>query len=236
LPLRVYPQLLFSSIAPPRAQTNRDDRLAPWDAWNVAACSACKPRAIGHFSAGQINVTTPISELCDDRFSGKPKAVDIRSCDNMLSCMKANHDPIQELVLGIFHLDDLLKACANEITRPAGQTGARWQVMNAIISTPRTVAEIARFKKVARQGVQRIVNELVAEGFAATQRNPEHSRYPLIDLTEKGRSALRSIEHQRSQWQGEVRKHLGEEIKPEVLDFLKRFTVAISKTMATGGK
>jgi DNA-binding MarR family transcriptional regulator len=185
---------------------------------------------------GKINISTPLSEPCDARFSGKPKAVDFHSRDNMLSSMENNHDPIQELVLGIFHLDDLLKACANEITRPAGQTGARWQVLNAITSTPKTVAEIARFKKVARQGVQRIVNELVAEGFAATQRNPEHSRYPLIELTEKGHLALRSIEYQRSQWQGEVRRHLGEEIKPEALDFLRRFTVAISKTMATGGK
>src|SRR3954453_9851548 len=117
----------------------------------------------------------------------------------MLSYM--NESSLREFVLNIFRLDDLLKLTANHITAPAGQTGARWQIFNALAETPKTAAEIARIKNVSRQSVQRIVDELVAENVARLIQNPKHKRFPLIDLTSKGQKALRKIELSRALWE-----------------------------------
>jgi DNA-binding MarR family transcriptional regulator len=151
--------------------------------------------------------------------------------DNMLSHMSVRDDPVQRLARQIFRLDDLLKAGANEIARPAGQTGARWQVLNAVRWDPKTVADIARSKNVSRQGVQRIVNELVAEGLLIPTKNPKHSRYPLIELTKEGIATREHIERQRIIWTAEVRRHLGEDPPRAVIDFLSRFTDAIISTV-----
>lgn len=153
--------------------------------------------------------------------------------DNMLSSMTAEiNDAIQGLVLRIFRLDDALKAAANRISEPAGQTGARWQVLNALDDGPKTVAEIARLKNGTRQGVQRIVNELVADGATTTNENPKHRRYPLICLTSQGRAALETIRSERERWTTAVSAALGHEVDPAVLRFLDRFRAAVETTLS----
>jgi len=139
---------------------------------------------------------------------------------------------IQDLILTIFRLDDVLKAAANRISEPAGQTGARWQVLNALDGGPKTVAEIARIKNGSRQGVQRIANELVAEGSAALNENPRHRRYPLVCLTPQGRAALEMIRSERERWTAAVSAVLGHEVDPAVLHFLDRFRIAVETTLS----
>jgi DNA-binding MarR family transcriptional regulator len=141
------------------------------------------------------------------------------------------HDAIQELIVRIFRLDDALKAVANRISRPAGQTGARWQVLNALDDGPKTVAEIARLKNSSRQGVQRIAKELVEDGATAIKANPKHRRYPLVCLTPQGEAALRAIRSERQRWTAEISAALGGEIDPAVLRFLDRFHAAIETTL-----
>jgi DNA-binding MarR family transcriptional regulator len=58
---------------------------------------------------------------------------------------------------------------------------------------PRTVPQIARTLGVARQSVQRLVDEAVALGYLATIDNPEHRRSRLVELTERGREAFEAL-------------------------------------------
>ena len=94
------------------------------------------------------------------------------------------------------------------------------------------MAEIARIKNSARQGVQRIVNELVAEGIVETKPNPKHSRYPLVQLTAQGEETLQGIRVARRLWAEDLLAALGGELDPETLRFLERFQVAVKKTLA----
>jgi len=144
---------------------------------------------------------------------------------------KQDTDSVQELVRQIFRLDDALKATANAITRPAGQSGARWQVLNALVVEPRTVAEIARLKNASRQGVQRIINELHAEQIVRSKVNPKHQRFPLYEMTTSGKQALRLIEQQRKKWSAVTLKKIGGEIDPSVVLFLKRFQSAVEEIL-----
>lgn len=140
-------------------------------------------------------------------------------------------DLIQRLVLSIFRLDDLLKEAANHIARPAGQTGARWQVLNALQDGPKTVADIARSKNVARQGIQRIVNELLAEGVVEARSNPRHARYPLIASTPAGLAARELILENRRRWIAGISGGLEGELTEETLLQLDRFQAAVEKTL-----
>jgi DNA-binding MarR family transcriptional regulator len=144
---------------------------------------------------------------------------------------RQDEERMQALVLKIFQLDDLLKAAANEIARPAGQTGARWQVLNALDQGPGTAADIARLKQTSRQGVQRIVNELLHEGVVAAGPNPRHRRYPLLQLTARGRAVLEEIRRQRGVWTAQVLQRLEGGVDEAAVDFLGRFQAAVETVM-----
>jgi DNA-binding MarR family transcriptional regulator len=62
-----------------------------------------------------------------------------------------------------------------------------------------------------RQGVQRIVNELVAEGYVALEPNPHHRRASLVVLTEKGREAYAAADRLQTPWVNALVKGLGAE-------------------------
>ncbi len=104
------------------------------------------------------------------------------------------------VITNIFLLDNRLREIANQITAPAGQTGARWQVFNALESEPLTVAEIARRKNVTRQSIQRLADELAAEGQLRFEPNPFDNRAQKARLTPKGQKTLKALQKARVDW------------------------------------
>ncbi|MBB3612832.1 helix-turn-helix domain-containing protein [Rhizobium sp. BK602] len=118
--------------------------------------------------------------------------------------MPADADELGRLILEVFRLNGRLLARGDEIVGPIGLTSARWQVLGAIArpKAGRTVALIAREAGVARQGVQRIVNELVRDGLVAFRDNPQHRKAQLVVLTGKGADAYDAADRLRRDWIG----------------------------------
>ena len=80
------------------------------------------------------------------------------------------------------------RAAADRVTAEAGQSTPRFSVLREIaVQGPRSVADIARARRAARQGVQRLASELVADGLVVFAPNPRHRRSPLLELTSRGR-------------------------------------------------
>lgn len=74
-----------------------------------------------------------------------------------------------------------------QLWRPHGVTVGMRAVLDVLASAgPMTVPGVATLLDLARQGVQRLVNELMAEGFVESQPNPRHRRSALIVLTTRG--------------------------------------------------
>jgi DNA-binding MarR family transcriptional regulator len=96
------------------------------------------------------------------------------------------------------------------MTRPAGQTSARWQVLGAIDPEPRTVSQIARVMGLTRQSVQRTADRLQAEGLVSYVDNPAHRRAKLVALTTRGRSVLDGITQRQVVWANDLGARLGE--------------------------
>jgi DNA-binding MarR family transcriptional regulator len=106
------------------------------------------------------------------------------------------------LFLDIFRANARLVSAGDQLVAPLGLTSARWQVLGAVAmaAAPQPVAHIARDLGTARQGVQRLVNELLEAGFVELQDNPHHRRAKLVRLTEKGGDAFRAIHKLQVPW------------------------------------
>jgi DNA-binding MarR family transcriptional regulator len=119
-------------------------------------------------------------------------------------------DAFSRLAIQVLQLNGLLTAAGDEMARPAGQTSARWQVLAAADHAPMTVAQIARALNLARQSVQRVADLLESDGLAVYVENPGHRRARLLELTPKGRRALRSIQAAQRVWADSLGARIGE--------------------------
>src|ERR1700692_2536075 len=78
----------------------------------------------------------------------------------------AEGDAFATLAITVLRLAGHLTAAGDALTKPVGQTSARWQVLAAAGHAKMSVAEIARTLGITRQGVQRIADLLEADGLA----------------------------------------------------------------------
>lgn len=83
-------------------------------------------------------------------------------------------------------------SAGDRLVAPLGLTSARWQVLGTIVAAERAqpVAWLARDMGANRQNVQRVVNDLLREGFVSAAPNPHHRRASLVVLTDKGQHAF----------------------------------------------
>jgi DNA-binding MarR family transcriptional regulator len=120
--------------------------------------------------------------------------------------MQASADDLGALVLEIFRLNNRLLTSGDRIVGGLGLTSARWQILGTVARAdrPQTVAQIAREAGVARQGVQRIVNELVAEQLLELFDNRNDKRAQLVGLSSKGLELYRKADTARRAWLTDV--------------------------------
>ena len=115
------------------------------------------------------------------------------------------------------------------LAKPAGQTLARWLVLETIQDQPVTVAQIARTLLLARQGVQRLADLLVRDGLAAYEDNPAHRRAKLLRITPPGRTALRGIQRAQVAWADALGAEVGEEDLRQASILLDRVLQALRR-------
>ncbi|ACF00641.1 transcriptional regulator, MarR family [Rhodopseudomonas palustris TIE-1] len=96
--------------------------------------------------------------------------------------------PANALVLEVFRLNGALIRFGDALVKPLGLTSARWQVLGSVAHGRGTfsVARLADNMGLARQSVQRIVDELAEAGLVGFAPNPAHKRAKLVVLTPRG--------------------------------------------------
>lgn len=132
-------------------------------------------------------------------------------------------DAMTDLILETFRLNGALLDVGNQLTEPYGLTSARWQVMGAIdlAGQAMTVAQIARRMGLARQGVQRIANDLETLGMLAFEENVDHKRAKLVALTAKGRKTMDQINKTQTAWVNELSSDLSDRKIKQALSVLR---------------
>jgi len=138
-------------------------------------------------------------------------------------------DALTDLIIPTIRLRALFTTAGEAIARPAGQTLARWLVLEAVAQTPSTVAQIARTMGLARQSVQRVADLLERDGLTAYAENPDHRRAQLVQLTPDGLHALHTIQQAQRVWADAVGAEIGEsELRSAgaIIDLLLRVLVS----------
>lgn len=105
-----------------------------------------------------------------------------------------------ELISEIFRLNNRLLATGDALVADLGLTSARSQVLGALSAQPATASQTARTLGLTRQAVQRVVNELAAEGFLIAVPNPRHRRASLLRPSEKGYRAIAAAAARQAPW------------------------------------
>jgi len=140
-------------------------------------------------------------------------------------------EALTDLVLEIFRLNGRLLGSGDALTRPAGQSSARWQVLGALHTAPLTVADIGRRMGLARQSVQRTADVLERDGLIAYQPNPAHRRAKLATLTSRGRATLDAITNRQVIWANAIARELREDDLRHARRTLERVRHAIASTL-----
>jgi len=113
---------------------------------------------------------------------------------------------ITDLVLETFRLNGRLLASGDALVADLGLTSARWQVIGAMALSPvpLSVAQIARNMGLTRQAVQRLANEMEADGLMRFAPNPNHQRAKLVVLTAAGKSAFAAAMKRQGAWASDL--------------------------------
>jgi DNA-binding MarR family transcriptional regulator len=109
---------------------------------------------------------------------------------------------VTQLILEVFRLNGRLLAAGDALVGDIGLSSARWQVLGAVALSPvpLPVAHLARNIGLARQSVQRLVDEMMNDGLVRYSRNPHHRRAKLVLLTNRGETAYRAAMDRQALW------------------------------------
>lgn len=100
--------------------------------------------------------------------------------------MRTEVDAYRRLIAEVYELAGRSRATSERFCRPHGQTVARWHVLSVVLDDRRTVPQIADRLGLQRQSVQRVVNDLLADGLVELVDNPGHARSKLVAITSDG--------------------------------------------------
>lgn len=100
---------------------------------------------------------------------------------------------LSELNLTFFKM----RAAGKQVDTASGWGSGTWALLRSLqIDGPQTVPALARQRRVARQRVQAVVDDLIAEGHLELIENPRHKRSKLVQLTGPGHNHIRAMTEQ----------------------------------------
>lgn len=117
----------------------------------------------------------------------------------------------------------------------AGRGGV-WGLLNSVITQgPQTVPQLARARPVSRQHIQKLANEMAAEGLIRFVDNPAHRRSKLIEATPEGRATHARLNAALA----ELAERLGEGLSREELfiaaSVLEKLRARLAREQGGGG-
>jgi DNA-binding MarR family transcriptional regulator len=143
-----------------------------------------------------------------------------------------------ELILEIFRLNGRLLAAGDALVADIGLSSARWQVLGAVALSPvpLPVAHLARNMGLARQSVQRLVDEMLDDGLVRYAPNPHHRRAKLVLLTARGDMTYRAAMDRRAPWAFELASGLTSQAILFTTSILRRIRGHIDNDVTPGSK
>lgn len=103
-------------------------------------------------------------------------------------------DAMMEVALGIAQAFFRMRAAGRGIGAVSPWGAGLWGMLRSLkLDGPQTVPQIARARPVARQRIQKLANEMAADGVVEFVDNPAHRRSKLVRLTPKGEALYEDL-------------------------------------------
>lgn len=110
-------------------------------------------------------------------------------------------EALKELMIEATLLHWHVSAASRALAGPGDLTNAQVSILRTVQADgPQTVPQLASARSIARQPVQRSVDELAGHGLVQLAPNPRHKRSRLVTLTAAGRRRLAQMERRQSSW------------------------------------
>lgn len=109
---------------------------------------------------------------------------------------------LTQVILTIFRVNGRLLEAGDKLVNSLQLTSAKWQVIGAVAlaGRPQTAPQIGAAMGITRQGVQKQLNILLAEGLLEKRQNPKHARSPLYALTKLGKRIYAAADSLQAEW------------------------------------
>ena len=103
-------------------------------------------------------------------------------------------EAVAQLMLEVAQCFFRIRALGQQTGLITGWGGGAFGFMRSLaLAGPLTVPQIARMRPTSRQRMQRLADELAAEGLVEFIDNPKHRRSKLVQLTRKGNQRYREM-------------------------------------------
>ena len=132
------------------------------------------------------------------------------------------------LVTQLVTVSGAVRKWADAVAASHGQTHARWQVLATLQGQREmTVPQVARRLGLTRQSVQRVIDQLFAEGLVTWCRNPDHKTSPLLRLSDAGEGLAQSLDDSAGAASKDLLRHIEASELVQLSHLLTRLSQAI---------
>jgi DNA-binding MarR family transcriptional regulator len=101
---------------------------------------------------------------------------------------------IEDLIIEIVATFFLLRAEGMRIGVVSSSGEGYWSVLRLLkVNGAQTVPQLARYRYVPRQSIQKLANQMLADGVIELVNNPAHKRSKLLRLTPKGEAVFAEL-------------------------------------------
>lgn len=102
-------------------------------------------------------------------------------------------DAYRLLIADVAELMGRSRTTSDALARTSGHTVAQWHLLSVLSGRPQSVAAAARRLGLTRQSVQRVANDLLADGLVMATPDPSDARAPLFELTARGKALVTDL-------------------------------------------
>ena len=170
----------------------------------------CSPDAEGYEAQSRAKMTTKVSFIeVDNEWCQSQKLVQLMGSDAMTTArhwtsvrqgtagrpiVDGKGEAIAELMLEVAQFFFRIRAVGQKTGLITSWGGGAFGFMRSLaLLGPLTVPQIAQMRPTSRQRMQRLADELAAEGLVDFIDNPKHRRSKLVRLTAKGDARYRAM-------------------------------------------
>jgi DNA-binding MarR family transcriptional regulator len=131
----------------------------------------------------------------------------------------------EKVVIGIVRAADLYKKKISSIFRNYGLTFSQYVVLRILSASEKgqnTLTNISKIMLVTGANVTRIAQRLEKNGFLIRKGDPDDERAKLLEITRKGRQALRNLENEKREYLKEALVDYPDELKKQIVSKIRQ--------------